>query len=286
MAKVELDPVSGTHTTGHEWDGIKELNNPIPKWWIYVFYACVAWSVVYWIAYPAWPTLTTYTKGFLGYSSRAELRGEMLKADAEKAGWLTRFKDATPAAIAADPALRNYAQAGGAVAFKDNCAPCHQTGGAGAHGYPTLADDEWLWGGTLEEIQATIVNGVRAPGNANTRVSEMPRFGADNLLNAGQIDQVADYLAGLAEGKPADGPGKQVFAEQCAACHGAAGEGMAAVGAPALNNQLWLYGGGKAAVVAQIQAPRHGVMPAWGGRLDDTTIKQLTVYVHSLGGGK
>lgn len=286
MAKVERDPVSGTDTTGHEWDGIKELNSPIPKWWVYVFYACVAWSVAYWVAYPSWPTLTTYSKGVLGYSSRAELREDMAKADAGKAGWLAKFKGASVAEIAANPELRTYAMAGGAVAFKDNCVACHQAGGAGAVGYPALVDDEWLWGGSLTDIQATIAHGIRAAEDADTRTSEMPRYGVDNILDAAQIGQVAEYVVALADGKPADGPGKQIFAEQCVACHGEGGVGGAAVGAPALNNQLWLFGGDKAAVMAQIQTPRHGAMPAWGKRLDETTIKQLTVYVHSLGGGK
>ncbi|MEO5374802.1 MAG: cytochrome-c oxidase, cbb3-type subunit III [Alphaproteobacteria bacterium] len=287
MAKQEHDPISGTATTGHEWDGIKELNTPIPKWWVYVFYATIIWAAGYWVFYPSWPTLTGYLKGTLGYSSRGEVRSEMAAAAEARKVWLDRFKGASVQQIAADPKLRTYAMAGGAVAFKDNCAPCHQAGGAGAVAYPTLADDEWLWGGTLDDIQATITHGIRWSQDSGTRVSEMPKFGTDKLLDAKQIDQVADYVVALAAGGKADAlPGKAIYAEQCVACHGEGGVGMQAVGAPALNNKIWLYNGTKDGIVAQIKAPKHGVMPAWGGRLDETTIKQLAVYVHALGGGK
>lgn len=287
MAKPEIDPISGTATTGHEWDGIRELNSPLPTWWVYVFYATIAWAVGYWVFYPSWPTLTTYARGTLGYSARGELAGELAAAEKAKITWLARFKDASVAAIAADPELRDFAMAGGAASFRDNCAPCHQMGGAGAPGYPALVDDKWLWGGTLDDIRTTITHGIRWPGDADTRMAEMPRFGQDGILTPPQIGAVADYVLTLSGGKAgaAHEEGKTVFAENCAACHGEGGGGIAGTGAPTLDNQLWLYGGGRDAVVAQVTSPRHGVMPAWGGRLDEATIKQLTIYVHALGGG-
>jgi cytochrome c oxidase cbb3-type subunit 3 len=287
MATPEKDPVTGRNTTGHEWDGIKELNTPLPKWWVYVFYASIVWAVGYWIVYPAWPTLTTYTKGIIGYSSRGELASDMQAAKDARGVWLAKFENASVEDIKKDPTLLNYALAGGKSAFAENCAPCHGSGGAGAYGYPTLADDEWIWGGTLDDIKQTITYGVRNP-NENARAGEMPKF-ADGMLTAEQIATVSDYVLNLSKGPQAAAgspDGAALFAENCAACHAEDGSGQAAMGAPALNNGLWLYKGNKESIVAQVSNPKHGSMPAWGGRLDETTIKQLTVYVHSRGGGK
>lgn len=286
MASVEKDAISGQNTTGHEWDGIKELNTPLPKWWVYLFYVCIFWAVGYWVVYPSWPTLDGYSKGLWGWSSRAVLVNEQAEAKASHAKYLDKIKTASVDDIVKDKELLNYAMAGGRAVFAENCAPCHGAGGAGAYGFPTLADDEWLWGGTLADIQQTISYGVRNT-NANSRQSEMPKFGADGLLTPQQITAVAGYVEALsAKTAPADGEGKQVYADNCAACHGEQGEGQQAMGAPALNNAIWLYKGGKDAIAAQVTKPKHGNMPAWSERLDESTIKQLTVYVHSLGGGK
>lgn len=287
MATIEKDPVTGRNTTGHEWDGIKELNTPLPKWWVYVFYACIVWSVGYWVVYPAWPSLTTYTKGMFGYSSRAELATDMTAAKAAKGVWLAQFETASVEDIKKDQTLLNYALAGGKSIFAENCAPCHGSGGAGAYGYPTLADDEWIWGGSLDEIKQTISFGVRN-ANAESRAGEMPKFGADGILQPEQIATVANYVVTISKGAgaAAEGDGAALFVENCAACHAEDGSGQAALGAPALNNGLWLYKGGAEGVAAQIATPKHGSMPAWAERLDETAIKQLTVYVHSLGGGK
>ncbi|MBC7951980.1 MAG: cytochrome-c oxidase, cbb3-type subunit III [Rhodospirillaceae bacterium] len=287
MASLEKDSVSGQYTTGHEWDGIKELNTPLPKWWVYVFWATVIWAIAYWVAMPAWPTVNGYTQGMLGYSSRGDLDNELKLQKAARSQWLTKMQAASVEDIAKDKTLLNYAMVGGKIAFGDNCAPCHGTGGVGVAGaYPRLADDEWIWGGTLADIAQTIKYGVRNT-NANSHVSEMPKFGADALLTKEQIDQVADYVVSLASKAPAAGsPGEAIFAEQCVACHQDGGVGSKDVGAPALNNNIWLYKGGKDGVVAQIASPKHGAMPAWSERLDEATIKMLTVYVHSLGGGK
>jgi cytochrome c oxidase cbb3-type subunit 3 len=285
MAHVEKDALTGTDTTGHEWDGIKELNTPLPKWWVYTFWATILWSIGYWIVYPAWPTFSTYTKGAFGYSSRGELEKELADVKQSRKVWLDKFAAQPVAAIAKDSQLVRYAMAGGRAIFNENCAPCHGAGGAGAKGYPTLADDDWLWGGTLDAIERTIRVGVRST-HAETRVNDMPKFGVDKLLTPEQIGQVADYVLSLSGKGKAGEAGKQVFAEQCAACHGEDGKGNAELGGPNLADGIWLYGSSREAVVAQINNPKQGVMPTWGGRLDDVSIKQAAIYVHSLGGGK
>ncbi|WP_142849249.1 cytochrome-c oxidase, cbb3-type subunit III [Telmatospirillum sp. J64-1] len=288
MASVEKDHVSGQDTTGHEWDGIKELNTPIPKWWVYVFFACILWSVGYWFVYPAWPTLNSYTKGAFGYSSRGQLVGEMEKAREARASWEGRFTNASVEEIAADRELLTYAMAGGRALFGENCAPCHGAGGVGAFGYPALVDDQWIWGGSLEDIQYTITHGVRNETD-EARIGEMPAFGRDGILSTQEINLVAEYvlsLSGNATDAAAARNGEEIYLENCAACHMDDGSGMRELGAPPLNNNLWLFNGTKEGVVAQITNPRHGSMPAWGLRMSENDIKLLTVYVHSLGGGE
>jgi cytochrome c oxidase cbb3-type subunit 3 len=290
MATVEKDSVSGQDTTGHEWDGIKELNTPLPKWWVYVFWATVVWAVGYWFAYPAWPTQNGYTAGMLGYSSRGELANELEAQKKARSGWLSKIEATDSAGIEKDKDLLRYAMVGGKIAFNENCAPCHGSGGVGVAGaYPNLADDEWLWGGSLADIEQTIRYGVRS-AHKETRVSEMPKFGADGVLKPEQVAAVADYLVSLSNKAPAKGsPGEAVYAENCSACHAEDGTGQAAMGAPALNNQIWLFKGAKQSskdmIVAQVNTPKHGAMPAWVDRLDASTIKMLAVYVHNLGGG-
>ncbi|MDE3061046.1 MAG: cytochrome-c oxidase, cbb3-type subunit III, partial [Pseudomonadota bacterium] len=189
-----------------------------------------------------------------------------------------------------DPQLYEFARAGGAAAFKEHCAACHGTGAAGGHGYPNLNDDDWLWGGTLDDIYHTIKVGVRST-HPDTRFTQMPAFGRDGMLTPDQIEDVADYVAKLHEGDKALQSsaylrGKDLFAANCVSCHGAGGEGNREKGVPRLNDNIWLYGGSKADIMRQVTDPRHGVMPTWENRLSDDTIKELTVYVHSLGGGE
>lgn len=287
--KVEKDSLSGVDTTGHEWDGIQELNNPLPKWWLYVFYVTVAFSVVYWVLYPAIPLGKTYTAGILGYSQRETVVSDLAKARDAQGVFRSKIEKSSFDQILADQDLLAFATAGGRSAFADNCAACHAAGGAGAKGYPTLADDDWLWGGKADDIHTTLLHGIRSTNDENTRISEMPKFGADQLLTRPQIDDTAEYvlsLSGRETDKAAAGRGAAVFAENCASCHGEKGEGMREVGAPRLNDNIWLYGGDKKTVVETITYARAGVMPAWSSRLDPVTIKQLAVYVHSLGGGE
>ncbi len=282
---VEKDAVTGTDTTGHEWDGIKELNTPLPRWWVIVFWITVFWSGLYYIVYPSLPGWD----GLWDYTARRDVAQKLEMVRADRAQWLDRIEAASVEEIAGDAELIEIALAGGRAAFADNCAPCHGSGGAGGPGYPNLLDDAWLWGGTLDSIRTTIEHGIRWSLDEETRASEMPRFGVDDLLTADQINDVAEYVLSLsansAEAAAAE-RGAAVFEENCAGCHGESGQGMAELGAPRLNDAIWLYGGDKATIVQTVTNGRGGVMPAWGGRLDETTIKQLAVYVHSLGGGE
>lgn len=284
--KIEKDSLTGRDTTGHEWDGLKELNTPLPKWWLYTFYATIAFAVVWVIIYPSVPGW----RGTSGWIAREAIVGEVEAANARNAPMMARLREATPAQIAADPEMRAFALAGGRVAFANNCAGCHGAGGQGAQGgFPTLADDDWIWGGSLEAIQQTIRHGIRNTEDDEARTSIMPRFGADGMLTAAQIGDVAEYvlsMSGRATDQAAAGRGQAIFAEQCVACHGDRGEGNRDVGAPRLSDQVWLYGNTKAQIMAMINNPRMGVMPAWQGRLDPAVVNMLTVYVHSLGGGE
>ena len=286
---IEKDDISGTSTTGHEWDGIKELNTPLPRWWLYTFYGTVIWAIGYTIAYPAWPLLTSATPGLLGYSSRGEVAEQIETARAAQKENLDKIAAASVDDILKDPNLLAFAQAGGAAAFKVNCVQCHGSGAAGFVGYPNLNDDDWLWGGTPEAIYVTLKNGIRYAENAETRDSQMPAFGADGILSPEQVAQAASYVVSLSGGEADQAmvqAGQPIFAENCAACHGETGMGGRDFGAPNLTDKIALYGASFEEVKAQIVRPRHGVMPGWSHRLDDATIKQLAVYVHTLGGGE
>ena len=290
MSKIEKDDVTGTQTTGHEWDGIKELDTPLPRWWILTFYACIAFALGYMVLYPAWPMLHSATPGLWGYSSRADVDKDIAAAKVGQAQWLDKIKASSLEDILKDKDLLAFARAGGAAAFKVNCVQCHGSGAAGAVGYPNLNDNDWIWGGTPEQIHQTVTNGIRFTANKDTRDSQMLNFGADGILQPEQIADAANYVVTLSGDKPDDAGaatrGAQVFTENCVACHGEKGEGNKDLGAPNLADKIWLYGSGVKAVMAQTQKPRHGIMPAWGARLDEATIKQLAVYVFSLGGGE
>ncbi len=286
---IEKDDVSGTATTGHSWDGIKELNTPLPRWWLYTFYGCVIWALGYTVLYPAWPLPGGATPGILGWSSRGQLTQQMDAAAAAQKDTVDKIAAMSVDDIMKDPKLLAYAQAGGAAAFKVNCVQCHGAGAAGGAGYPNLNDDDWLWGGTPDAIYTTLKHGIRYTDDPETRDSQMPAFGIDGILTPEQIDQVANYVVALS-GEPADAgkaeAGKQIYADNCASCHGDDGKGNRDFGAPNLTDKLWLYGGSIDQVKAQIVKPRMGVMPGWTKRLDDAEIKELAIYVHSLGGGE
>jgi cytochrome c oxidase cbb3-type subunit 3 len=275
-------------TTGHEWDGIHELNKPLPKWWLYVFYATVVWAIGYWLLMPAWPLVASHTKGLLGYSQRQTVAEQLELAKAAKAEYRDKIAGSDLAAIDEDPELLRFALAGGEATFGDNCAPCHGRGAQGAFGYPNLRDDSWLWGGTLEAIHRTITHGIRAD-DPDTQTGQMPSFGKSGVLPEPQIADVTEFvlsLSGRADDAGAAERGAKIFAATCAPCHGPQGKGNQAVGAPDLSDELWLYAGDKAIIAATIRNGRGGVMPAWAHRLDAETIKELAIYVHSLGGGQ
>lgn len=287
MAQKEKDALSGVETTGHEWDGLRELNNPLPKWWLYIFYVCIAWSLVYYVLYPAWPLGKSYTKGLLGYSQREELVQKVADGKKAQEKYLTAIAATSVEDIQKNKDLLAFAMAGGRSYFNENCAACHGAGGQGAKGFPTLADDVWLWGGTTADIYKTIQHGIRAD-DGDTRGTVgigMTAFGRDGILNRDQIGQVAEYILSLnkrSTDAAAAEKGKTVYDENCAACHGENAQGSLAVGmevgAPPLVTANWLYGGDKATLVQTITNGRAGVMPAWSKRLDDATIKSLAVY--------
>jgi cytochrome c oxidase cbb3-type subunit 3 len=285
----DIDHVTGTATTGHSWDGIKELNTPLPRWWVITFYLCIVWAVGYWIVYPAWPLLTSNTRGVLGYSSRASLAVDLADLEKVRGDKMAALATASLADIEKDPALLALARARGKTVFGDNCAACHGTGATGAKGFPNLNDDDWLWGGTLEQIEQTIRYGART-GNAKAHEGQMLAFGKDGILKRDEIVKVANYvrsLSGLPTRQGYDATaGAKIFAENCAACHSDNAKGNPDVGAPNLTDPIWLYGSDEATLIETISSGRAGVMPAWEGRLDPVTIKAMAVYVHSLGGGK
>jgi cytochrome c oxidase cbb3-type subunit 3 len=288
MSERKVDEQTGVETTGHEWDGIRELDNPLPRWWLWIWYATIAVAIVYWVLMPAWPGLHGYTKGILHQSDRVAVVGKLKALQTIRGQQGARLRNASLEQIEADPELQAYALAAGAAVFGDNCATCHGTGGTGGKGYPNLRDDIWLWGGTPEDIQHTITVGVRS-GEPEARISQMPAFGRDQMLKAAQIDDLTEYVVALSRRKAnpaAVARATQTFAEQCAACHGADGRGNQALGAPNLTDGEWLYGPNRADIRGQIYNGRGGVMPTWGKRFDPETIKALAVYVHANAAGR
>jgi len=285
--KRDIDDHTGTETTGHEWDGIKELNTPLPRWWLGIFYACIAWAIGYWVVMPAWPTLNGYTHGLWNHSQRDEVMANISVLKRARMAKEHELK-ANLHQIQSDPELLQFAMAEGKAAFGDNCAPCHGSGGQGAHGYPNLNDDVWLWGGKLEDIQHTIAVGVRST-SAETRQSQMPAFGRDGILKPDQVDDLTEFVVHLSN-RPADTAAvkraPKLFADNCSQCHGAKGQGDRTLGVPNLTDNDWLYGSTRDDIHDQIWNGHGGVMPTWGGRLTPETIKSLAVYVHSLGGGE
>ena len=285
----EIDEISGVETTGHEWDGIKELNMPLPRWWVWTFYVTIIWAIGYWVAMPSWPLVSDYTRGLLGHSQRATVTEQIATAKAAQAQYLDRIAASDPETIKNTPDLLEFALAGGRSAFAVNCVQCHGSGGAGAPGYPNLNDDDWLWGGDMAAIHTTLRHGIRAAADPDTRQNDMPAFVRDGLISRAQADDAAEYvlqISGQAHDEAAAARGKAVFAEQCVACHGPEGKGMPELGSPNLTDAIWLYGGDREALHQTLIAGRKGVMPAWQGILDPQTLKMLTVYVHSLGGGQ
>lgn len=291
--KRDIDEVSGVETTGHSWDGIKELNNPLPRWWLYIFYASIVWAVIYMVFMPAIPALPgtgmTNTLGIRGHSDRAQVTEQVQELHAERAVAASRLVNASLSEIENDMSLQQFALAMGESAFGDNCATCHGAGGRGAKGYPMLADDIWLWDGSLDGIEYTLRHGIRHAEDPDTRRNTMPAFGRDGMLTPKEIDDLVQYVLNLS-GREANAAAvtraAPIFATQCVSCHGADGKGNRQLGAPNLTDHEWLFGGEPRDIQQTIYSARNAHMPAWQGRLDDPTIKALSVYVHALGGGE
>ena len=284
-----IDQPTGTETVGHEWDGIEELNTPLPRWWLWTFYATIIFAIGYCIVFPFWPTANGAPGGTSGWSSRDELQKTLDARAAELQPVHTALATTAIGKLEAQPELMQQAIAGGAAAFKVHCVQCHGSGASGSKGYPNLNDDDWLWGGDLATIEKTIVDGIRQPNHPETRFSQMPAFGRDGILSAAQIEDVTSFVRNIAgqEGASAASQRGQVLYEaNCAVCHGPAGKGDRTQGAPNLTDAIWLYGGDRETIKHTIANSRYGVMPAWGERLDKATIRMLAAYVHSLGGGE
>ncbi len=287
MSEPERDEHSGVETTGHEWDGIRELNNPLPRWWLWVFYGCIVFAIGYWVLMPAWPGPRGYTPGLLKQSDRAEVVQQLEALQVQRGRGEAMLAGATPQQIEADPELQAHALSVGQSVFGDNCATCHGAGGGGTRGYPNLRDDVWLWGGSLDEIEHTLRVGVRST-HSGTRTSRMPSFGRDGMLSVAQVADLTEYvvrLSGRQANAAAVGRAQQPFADNCAACHGPDGTGDQAQGAPNLTDREWLYGSDRESIRGQIHNGRNGVMPTWEGRFSPGVIKALAVYVHVNAGG-
>ena len=295
MTDKRIDEPTGTEYVGHEWDGIEELDTPMPRWWLWTLYATIIWGIAYVIAYPAWPLIDRATDGVLGWSSRGDLAEELAAAEAERAPLTLALAQIPIERLPEDSQLLETAIQGGRAAFNVNCTTCHGTGAAGSKGYPNLNDDDWLWGGTIADIHYTLEHGIREAGNDQTRFSQMPAFGRDGLLTDAQIRDVAAYvetLSGMASANASSQRGQALYETNCAVCHGDNGGGNRDFGAPALNDAIWLYGGSEDTLTETVRNSRFGVMPAWGEEsragsgLSAAEIKAVSAYVHQLGGGE
>ena len=289
MSKKPVTRKVDPDTTGHSWDGIEEFNNPLPRWWLWTFYVTIIWSIGYMIAYPAWPLITGATPGVLGASTRADVAAEITRYEEANAPVEAKLVATDLNAIASDPELVNYTMNAGGAVFRTWCAQCHGSGAAGNVGYPNLLDNDWLWGGTIDDIHTTISHGIRNTTDADARYSEMPKFGADELLEPAQIDQVVQYVLQIS-GQDHDAAlateGATVFADNCASCHAEDGTGDRMQGAPNLTDAIWLYGGDQAAITETVTNARFGVMPSWQDRLSEADIRAVAEWVHSRGGGE
>ncbi|NNC36167.1 MAG: cytochrome-c oxidase, cbb3-type subunit III [Acidimicrobiales bacterium] len=288
MSEKRIDEQSGTEVTGHEWDGIEELNTPMPRWWLWIFYASIVFAIIYAILMPALPGIDSYSKGVLGKSDRVEVVEELYKLTDQRAVYANKMLSADIETIEGDEDLLRYALAAGESAFGDNCATCHGTNGQGLPGYPNLNDDIWLWGGSYEDIRQTLNYGIRAL-HEDTRVSLMQAYGRDELLTREEISDLTEYVVSLS-GREADASAiarvSTLYQEQCASCHGMDGKGDRLQGAPDLSDNEWLYGGDRATIVETLTNGRAGVMPHWKERLSPDMVNSLAYYVHSLGGGE
>lgn len=289
MSDPRIDEETGTPTTGHSWDGIEELNTPLPRWWLWTFYVTCVWGLIYTILFPAWPLVTGATAGILGFSTRADVAAEIERVSLSNADLTESLVNVDLGVLAKNEPLHDFAVRAGAAVFRANCSQCHGSGAAGvvAAGYPNLLDDDWLWGGTVDEIAYTVRHGIRNEEDPDARWSEMPAF--DGVLSDEEITAAAVHVRGLAgldhDAALAEG-GETIFLDNCSACHGEDGRGDRTIGAPNLTDAIWLRGGTQEAIEQQIHYPKNGVMPPWGERLGEAQVRAVAAYVHALGGGE
>jgi cytochrome c oxidase cbb3-type subunit 3 len=288
MAIGERDPYTGYLTTGHEWNGIKELNTPVPRA-IYAFLiAAVLFSVGYWVLMPAWPLGLTYTKGLLGLDQRTTVTESLKQAALDREIWTKRIGAESYQAIQADRNLMTIVRQTGHTLFGDNCAACHGFDAKGGKGFPNLTATSWLWGGDPDAIAETIRVGINS-AHPQTRVAQMLAFGRDQILQRTDVENVGGYVQTLSD--PAAGnqipsaklvAGKAVFAANCAACHGDEGKGNVELGVPNLTDNVWIYGGDPQSIFTSVWSGRQGHMPTWENRLSAIERKILTLYLVDL----
>ena len=289
MADVERDPVTGRETTGHEWNGIKELDTPIPRGVLMFLIVTHVWAIFWWCMVPAWPLGVTYTKGLLGIDQQTTVEARVIDGQQQRSGWTTRLENEPYDTILADEALMRTVRDTGRQLFGDNCAACHGRDGRGRANYPDLTDDDWLWGGGPELIEQTMRVGINT-AHPESRVSQMPAFGRDEMLDREQVRSVAAYVYSLThpdystpENLDRINAGREVFVTTCAACHGENAQGDKEIGAPNLSDPYWVYGGDLDTIIASVHGGRQGHMPTWDERLTTAEIRTLAVYVHDLG---
>ena len=289
MADVERDPVTGRDTTGHEWNGIKELDTPIPRGVLMFLIVTHVWAIFWWFMVPAWPLGVTYTKGLLGIDQQTTVEARVIDGQQQRSGWTTRLESEPYDTILADEALMRTVRDTGRQLFGDNCAACHGRDGRGRANYPDLTDDDWLWGGGPELIEQTMRVGINT-AHPESRVSQMPAFGRDEMLDREQVRSVAAYVYSLThpdystpENLDRINAGREVFVTTCAACHGENAQGDKEIGAPNLSDPYWVYGGDLDTIIASVHGGRQGHMPTWDERLTTAEMRTLAVYVHDLG---
>ena len=289
MSVGERDLHTGHMTTGHEWNGIKELNTPVPRpVWLFLS-ATILFSVIYWLLMPAWPVGGTYTRGILGIDERKIIADELALAAENHSQWSAKIRPAIFAEVQANAKLMRIVRQSGHTLFDDNCSACHGTDGKGGKGFPNLTDDAWLWGADTASIMETLRVGINSL-HTDTRVAQMPAFGRDELLDREQIQNVTTYVQSFTDPALTTGEmaqttsaGSKVFTEECASCHGENGEGNIELGAPNLADNFWIYGGDRQSIIITIRNGRQGQMPAWDRRLTELDRKILTLYVLDLG---
>lgn len=285
----ETDPVTGYETTGHDWNGIRELNSPLPRVVLWSLILGAVYCVVSWVLLPTWPLGRDYTRGLLGIDQTAQARADHALIAAGRDGWEARFAGGDFDALAADDRLMALVRPAAARLFADNCAACHGEGGQGRDGrggtgFPSLADGDWLWYPDPADIAEVLRVGINSD-HPDTFYAQMPAFGRDGMLERAEIDLLAAHVAALPSGAAdPDDPAAMLFADNCAGCHGDGGTGGLGSGAPSLTDAGWIYGGGESAIRATLTDGRAGVMPAWEGRLSPAEINLLALYVADLGG--